>query len=200
MAIALEVFYDYRCPYVYRADRLLSQVAEAGRDLRVTWRPFSLAQVNARQVDGEERWTIWGGPDGDHDVRGRASFAAAEAARRQGRFEPFHSALLAQRFEHNLHVDDPAGLAAAALAAGLDLEAFDRDRAQPGALDRLRTDHLEAEAMGIFGTPTVRTAQGSAYVRLARVPEPGRPSLDVLDRMLATIADDHLLEIKRPRN
>ena len=78
---------------------MLLQRVRPQRDLDVHWRYFSLAQVNST-VEG---WTIWGEVGPEDDVRGRASFMAAEAARRQDpghtRFEAFHMELLRQRHE-----------------------------------------------------------------------------------------------------
>ncbi len=50
--IDLEVFYDYLCPFVYRASVLL-QNAGRSRQLNVTWSYFSLTQVNSR----DDGWT-----------------------------------------------------------------------------------------------------------------------------------------------
>ena len=45
----LDIFYDYNCPFVYRATKLLESVATSGeRPLKVRWRFFSLTQVNHR--------------------------------------------------------------------------------------------------------------------------------------------------------
>src|ERR1700694_5724312 len=95
--IELEVFYDYFCPFVYRASVLLQNVGRT-RNLKVTWRYFSLAQVNSK----DDGWRAWDAPASEN-VRGRLAFAAAEAARRQGRFEELHMALLMARHRDPLH-------------------------------------------------------------------------------------------------
>src|SRR4029077_11270766 len=84
-SIKFEVFFDYQCPFVYRAANLIDGVRSAGRDIEVRWRYFSLTQVNSNN-DG---WTVWNAPATER-VRGRLAFQAAEAARRQGRFEALH--------------------------------------------------------------------------------------------------------------
>src|ERR1700694_3399160 len=58
--IELEVFYDYFCPFVYRASVLLQNVGRT-RPLKVAWRYFSLAQVNSKDdgwtgSSGRRRW------------------------------------------------------------------------------------------------------------------------------------------------
>src|SRR5260370_22253028 len=78
-----EIFYDYMCPFVYRASVLLQNVGRSSNPrLNVTWRYFSLTQINSK----DDGWTVWDAPASEV-VRGRPAFRAAEAARRQDRFE-----------------------------------------------------------------------------------------------------------------
>src|SRR5713226_4459181 len=65
-----ELYFDYLCPFVYRASLLLTNVA-AERNPQVRWRYFSLAQVNSTQPG----WTAWDAPATDR-VRGRFGFKA----------------------------------------------------------------------------------------------------------------------------
>jgi hypothetical protein len=44
----ITVYYDYTCPYSYRALRWLECVKQTGRVLTLTWRSFSLKEVNRR--------------------------------------------------------------------------------------------------------------------------------------------------------
>src|SRR5439155_4410990 len=47
--IKFEVFFDYQCPFVYRAAGLLEAVRRSGdRDFDIRWRYFSLTQVNSK--------------------------------------------------------------------------------------------------------------------------------------------------------
>ena len=97
-ALSIDVFYDYLCPFVYRASVLLDAVQRSGkRDVEVRWRYFSLTQVNSKN-DG---WTVWAAPASE-PVKGRLAFAAAEAARRQGLFEAFHRSILVARHRDRL--------------------------------------------------------------------------------------------------
>ena len=194
----LEVFYDYRCPFVYQAARLLQSVRESGqRDLELRWRYFSLSQAN----NHEEGWTIWAAAPDDPAARGRLAFQAAEAAGRQQRFEPFHRALLAARHEHRRDIDDLAVVEEAAAQAGLDLDRFRRDVADPSLLQALARDHQEAvRRLGAFGTPTFHVpGRGAAYVRIRPAPE-GEAALDLFDELIGIVAEKpYLLELKRPR-
>jgi protein-disulfide isomerase len=181
---------------------LLQRVRNAGRrELDVRWRYFSLTQVNSK-VEG---WTIWGATGPEDDVRGRATFMAAEAARRQDpdpkRFEPFHMELLRQRHELGNDIDDPEALAAAARAAGLDRERFERDRRDPETLLALARDHQQAVAEhGVFGTPTFVLPNGqTAYLRLRPAPEDPAEALVVFDELMQLVGErPYVLEVKRP--
>jgi protein-disulfide isomerase len=80
-----------------------------------------------------------------------AAAAAAEAAARQGRFWDMHE-LLFQR-QKALEDGDLRGYAA---RLGLDLAAFDRDRASTAVADRIRRDVDSGLASGqVLGTPTL---------------------------------------------
>jgi predicted DsbA family dithiol-disulfide isomerase len=189
-----ELYYDYLCPFVYRASLLLTNVA-AERPIDVRWRYFSLAQVNSK----EEGWTAWAAPAAEK-VRGRLAFKAAEAARRQDRFDPFHSNLLAARHQDRLDIDDAKVVEQVAEESGLELERFRRDLADPAIFDALARDHKHAVAThGVFGTPTFVFPNGaSAYIRLAEAPSDAG-ALQLFDSLLAIAADEpRVLEIKRP--
>lgn len=189
-----ELYFDYLCPYVYRASLLLANVA-AERPASIRWRYFSLTQVNSR----EEGWTVWGAPAGER-VRGRLAFKAAEAARRQDRFDAFHGALLGARHQHRLDIDDIDVVEQVAEDVGLEVGRFRRDIADPGILEALERDHVHAVGTyGVFGTPTFVFPNGaSAYIRLAEAPS-GAGAVHLFDSLLAIAADEpRVLEIKRP--
>jgi predicted DsbA family dithiol-disulfide isomerase len=189
-----ELYYDYLCPFVYRASLLLANVA-AERPTDVRWRYFSLTQVNSK----EEGWTAWAAPAAEK-VRGRLAFKAAEAARRQDRFAPFHASLLAARHQDRLDIDDPKVVAQIAEESSLEVERFRRDLDDPAILDALALDHRHAVAAhGVFGTPTFVFPNGaSAYIRLAEAPT-GADAVQLFDSLLAIAADEpRVLEIKRP--
>jgi len=195
--IRFEVFYDYFCPFVYRASVLLQNVGRSSAfKLDVTWRYFSLAQVNSK----DDGWTAWEAPDSEH-VSGRLAFRAAEAARRQDAFEQLHMPLLEARHRDRLNIDDVVVVERVAIDAGLDLKRFRKDLADPRSTDALRRDHLQARsAHGVFGTPTFVFPDGaSAYVRLAEAPDAARAPR-VFERLLSIVdGEPSILEIKRPR-
>jgi predicted DsbA family dithiol-disulfide isomerase len=193
--VKFEVFFDYLCPFVFRAATLIDGVRRSGRDVDVRWRYFSLTQVNSK----DDGWTVWDAPETEK-VKGRLAFQAAEAARRQGRFDALHMPLLLARHRERLDIDEPSVVEEVAASAGLDMARFHDDMASPDILEPLRRDHTEAvEANGIFGTPTFVFDDGaSAYVRLAK-PVDGESPEPVFDRLLEIAASEpRILEIKRP--
>jgi predicted DsbA family dithiol-disulfide isomerase len=195
--IEFDLFYDYQCPFVYRAAVLLESVAASGaRRLRIDWRYFSLSQVNSKG-DG---WTIWGAPQ-QEAVPGRLAFQAAEAARRQGRFESFNMPLLQARHRDGLDLNQPSVVERVAVDSGLDLERFRADIADPTIVDALAYDHQQGvNEHGVFGTPTFVFPDGSAaYVRLGAPTDSGDP-VELFDRLVLIAAlEPRIREIKRPR-
>jgi len=196
--IRFDIFFDYTCPFVFLASRLLQAVRRSGeRNLETRWRYFSLTQVNSK----DDGWTVWDAPASEH-VRGRLAFAAAEAARRQGHFEHFHEALLVARHRDQADIEDRGVVERLAIGAGagLDVERFRRDLADPSILEALARDHTEAVSVhGVFGTPTFVFAEGpAAYVRLAESAT-DNGVVEVFDNLIAVAArEPRILEIKRP--
>src|SRR2546421_12396823 len=164
-SITFDVFFDYQCPFVYRAAGLLDGVRRSGgRDMNVRWRYFSLTQVNSKN-DG---WTVWNAPASEQ-VKGRLAFQAAEAARRQGLFLEVHSRLLNARHRDRLDIDDHRVVDEVVGGTGVDIGRFRADVMDPTILDPLARDHVQAVSeLGVFGTPTFGFAAGAgAYLRPA---------------------------------
>jgi predicted DsbA family dithiol-disulfide isomerase len=177
---------------------LLRRVADSGeREPDVRWRYFSLAQVN-NKVEG---WTVWGAAADDPEARGRLAFLAAEAARRQGRFEEVHWGLLRARHEEKQELDDRAVVDRVAAEAGVDAERWAADMADPDLAQALARDHEEAVGrLGVFGTPTlVLEGRGAAYVRVMPAPE-GAAAVALYDQLVEIVGEEpYLSEIKRPK-
>lgn len=175
---------------------LLQRVRESGaRDFSVRWRYFSLAQVN----NHEAGWTIWDAAPDDPAARGRLAFQAAEAARRQDRFEDIHASLLEARHVEGRDIEDVTVVEDLSRRVGLDMDRFRSDVADPSVLLSLARDHREAvDELGVFGSPTFHfPGRGAAYVRVRPVPE-GEAALRVFDQIGGITADEpYFLELKR---
>lgn len=198
--IEIDVYYDYGCPYVYRAGMWMRDVQAAlGGNLRVNWRYFPLEQVNA---DKGPDWKLWEQAD-DFRSRGLPAFRAAEAARQQGddAFAALHIALLQARHEAGADLGKRETLLAAADAAGLDRERFERDLADRSHLAAIGRDYTYGRnELGVFGTPTfVFGNGGAAYLKLKDVPS-ADAALPLFEAFAETARDRPIVEeIKRPR-
>jgi protein-disulfide isomerase len=122
---------DYECPYSRQAFRAIERVErELSGHVRFAFRHFPLTQIHPHAL---------------------AASVAAEAAARQERFWEMHSLLFHR--QKALEDDD---LRTYAREVGLDLERFDRDRADDDVLARIARDVDSGEATGVVrGTPTI---------------------------------------------
>jgi predicted DsbA family dithiol-disulfide isomerase len=199
--VAIDVYFDFACPYVHSAASWLrevnSQLGESRID--VTWKFFPLEQVNA---PADADMPIWDLPP-ERRSRSRDSFHAAAAARRQGEeaFERFHAALLTLKHEEEQDHGKRSTLDEAASRAELDLTRFAADLEDRGLLKEIENDYVAGkEGLGVFGTPTFVFANGqSAYLRILPPPPPEEAVAFWLDFVRDVRDRPYLLEIKRPR-
>jgi protein-disulfide isomerase len=122
---------DYECPYSRQAFRAIEQIErQLGGNLRFAFRHFPLTRIHPHAL---------------------AAAAAAEAAARQGRFWDMHELLF-----HRQRALEDGDLRGYAARLGLDVAAFDRDRASRTVLERVQRDLDSGLASGqVLGTPTL---------------------------------------------
>ena len=122
---------DYECPYSRQAFRGIERVErELEGRVRFAFRHFPLTEIHPHAL---------------------AASTAAEAAARQGRYWEMHDRLFHR--QKALEDDD---LRSYAGELGLDLDRFDRDRADADGLARIERDIASAGATGVVrGTPTL---------------------------------------------
>jgi protein-disulfide isomerase len=122
---------DYECPYSRQAFHAIERVEQQfGGKMRFAFRHFPLTSIHPRAP---------------------AAAAAAEAAALQGRFWDMHELL----FYRQKALED-ADLRRYAVQLGLDVAAFDRDRASSPVAGRIRRDVGSGLASGqVLGTPTL---------------------------------------------
>ncbi len=122
---------DYECPYSRQAFHAIEQVEQQlGRNVRFAFRHFPLTRIHPHAL---------------------AAAAAAEAAAVQGRFWDMHELLF-----HRQKALGDGDLRGYAAQLGLDVAAFDRDRASAAVADRIRRDAGSGLASGqVVGTPTL---------------------------------------------
>ncbi len=122
---------DYGCADCRRLQEVLREVRdESGQPLTYVFRHLPLASSGEHELD---------------------CAIASEAAARQGMFWAMHNSLF-----RNVHLADvPQQIETAAKDAGLDLEKFELDRADPVIAEEVRQDIEQARAHGIERVPTL---------------------------------------------
>ena len=121
---------DYECPYSRMAFRAIERVEqELSGSVRFAFRHFPLTEIHPHA---------------------QAAAAAAEAAALQDRFWEMHDMLF-----HRQKALEDEDLRSYANELGLDLERFDRDRADAEVMARIARDVKSGEASGVHGTPTL---------------------------------------------
>jgi len=198
----VDVYFDYVCPYAWRAAELAEHVAQRN-GVRFAWHHFSLYQA---AYAGRDPWFVWNEPLDPADEtggRGLLAFLASLAARRQGpdAADRFRMHLLRARHREGRPFDD-ATVRAAAAAAGLHLPRFESDLADPEARTLLARQHCEALEREVRVTPTFVFPDGSrACVRLACAPEGGEAAADLFDGVRDLLSRHPTLEsVSRPRS
>lgn len=116
-------FFDYRCGYCRRVEPAVEALLQKDSKVRLVLKELPIL--------GRESWL---------------AAKAALAAKNQGRYGDFHSALL------KAESLDEAAIDAIAVAMGLDMEKFRADfqKGEPGVIE---ANHRLASALGINGTP-----------------------------------------------
>ena len=146
---------------------------EYGDGLQISWKSFSLEQVNNREGPDYKVWE-----QADIAVpRSLLSLVVGEAARGQdtAAFERFHLALLTARHggRGRIALNDLGAILVIAEEVGLDIDAMKRAVEDPATVAQVGRDHTEAvEQHGVFGTPTfVFEVGGAAYLKTFIPPE-----------------------------
>ena len=171
-----------------------------GDDLDITWKNFSLEQINSKE--GPE-WKAWeqGEPTERRSLLGAM---AGEAARRQGPelYDKFHLALLTARHggDGRIALNEEAPLIELAGEVGLDVGQFTEDLKDQELAKIIGQDHEEAaETHGIFGTPTFVFANETATYIKTFIPDEG-DSVAAFEHFTALMSSrKYIGEIKRPQ-
>jgi protein-disulfide isomerase len=123
--VSLVEFFDYRCPYCKQVEPSLEKLLTDDRQLRFVFKEFPVL-----------------GPDSVVASR------AALAARKQGKYDAFHRAMMALKGQI-----DEAAVYKVVASVGLDLDRLKRDMAAPDIDRMLKANSDLAEALDIRGTP-----------------------------------------------
>ena len=138
--VRLVIFSDFQCPACMKFAGTLAAIEQRFSDrIHLVFKQFPLSnQCN---------------PLLGRDLHPRAceAAAAAEAARRQGKFWRFHDAL----FAANLLKNKDVALADIADEVGIDLEQFTADRRSKSAARKVQANVDQGVSLGLDGTPAV---------------------------------------------
>lgn len=196
--VAIDVYIDYLCPYAHAGAAWLREVrAQREGGLEINWKFFPLEQVNS---DKGADWKVWE-QSVEHLTRGWQGFRAAVAAMQQGdeAFEQFHFAWFQALHDTPVGVKRPT-VSEVAAKVGLDMTRFERDFADRELWQRVGNDYESGrEQFGVFGTPTVVFADGTAAYLQTRPAPPKEEALAVWQDFVTLVCDrPYLKEIKRP--
>jgi len=202
---SVTVYFDYLCPFSWRVAELLEMVAEP-LNLRCEWKHFSLYQSN---YNGNSNWQLWNDKldiDSQNGSKGLLPFLASHAAKRQGdaKFQAFRLGLLrACHRDHDTFSKDTIWRVAEQV--GLHLPTFASDLGDPECRTALAHEHMQAAALDIFGTPTLRFQQTYesdhiAYFRIRDVPVHLEEAVELFQTYHQLLCRYPYLEtIRRPR-
>jgi protein-disulfide isomerase len=146
--VTIVEFFDYRCPYCKQVHPAIQKLLDQDRKLRFVYKEFP--------VLGEQS-----------DLAAHAALAA----RLQGRYEPFHSAMMAAKGQIN-----EEAVYRIAGSIGLDVDRLKRDMTNPEIDRALNANRSLAKALEIRGTP--------GFIIGDRI-IPGAIDLDALKTMVA---------------
>lgn len=123
--VTIVEFFDYRCPYCKQVEPSLAALLRQDPKLRIVYKEFP--------------------------VLGEASVYAARvalAARKQGKYAPFHDAMMATKGEINHDV-----ILRVAQSAGVDVDKAKAEMNTPEVDALIKRNYALAEALDIQGTP-----------------------------------------------
>ncbi len=192
---SVDFYFDVMCPWAYQTSKWIRTVV-AQRDVAVTWRFFSLEEINredGKKHPWERSWSYgWSllrvaallrrGPDGNSAVD-RFYAAAGQALHEEGR---------------KVHL--PAGAAVALEAADLDPALLDQALADETTHDDVRADHDRVVALGGYGVPTLVIDGSSVLFGPVVTPAPtGEAAGRLWDLVAGWTEFPHLYELRRPK-
>ncbi|MCK6527366.1 DsbA family protein [Myxococcota bacterium] len=132
--VVLTEWSDFQCPYCREASEVLKELRRRfPDDLQVVWMDRPLTRIHPQADPAAE---------------------AARAASLQGRFWPFHDLLFARQKELRDLAGEEVPFQSLAREAGLDLDRYRRDLADPATEAAVRAATAQAQALAVSGTPT----------------------------------------------
>lgn len=126
-------FADYQCPVCKRAAALADEVIKRDPRIRLAFRNYPLSEIH--------QWA-------------KLAAVAAEAAAKQGKFWEMHDIIYANQDEFKTPGFTPSRFDDWAREIGLNMDKFQKDRADPKIEERVVGDHADGDIGGTHATPT----------------------------------------------
>ena len=161
--VTLVEFFDYNCPYCRRVAPTVVELEEADPDLRLVYKEFPIL-----------------GPGSQFAAR------AALASRKQGKYVPFHNALM----QATEQVTEETVMEIAR-EVGLDTERLEADMQDPAIQEAIARNLQLANALGITGTPSFVIGQEIV---------PGAVDLRTLQGLIARCQAQLAADVRRTRS
>ncbi|GAB4426182.1 MAG: DsbA family protein [Anaerolineae bacterium] len=201
------IYFDYLCPYAFRASRLINEIEQTRPEVAVTWRFFSIEQTNAQKYGRNEDWNLWEQPL-DYDQlwrsrrrRGLVPFLMTHAVQLQNpaRLPMFRLAVFDAFHNDHADISSPAVLLELAGQCGLNVDALRPAWDTPAARQRLRDDIETGLGEGVFGVPTLSINDSEpTYMRLSQFPTDPAERQTLFDELTHTLTErPYLLELKQ---
>ncbi len=194
--LKIKVFFDYTCPWVRQAGKWLHDVQnELGSKLVIEWKCFLLEQVNSRDTG----WKAWEqGPD--YISRGIWPHRGGVAARMQGDYAHWLYAETIFEAKHVQRLDIRSRENILHLVEGTDIDMvrFKQELDSNDCMEQIVADHMEAEALSIFGTPTI-LPEGEMPVFLKTFTPPKEKAVSVFEHIISLSKQPYFGELKRPQ-
>lgn len=164
---SFSINFDYRCPFARNANEHVLAALEAGAELDVTFKAFSLDQPHVAPGAA----SVWDDPAKRVE---QLAVAAGIVVREQfaERFAAVHLALFAARHDRGEDLRDPAVISRALEGAGVDAQTVFAELDEGWPFEIFRAEHEEAVAKyDVFGVPTFIADDQAVFVRLMSRPD-----------------------------
>ena len=196
MTDSIDFHFDPMCPYAYQTSRWIRTVRDAV-DLDVTWKFFSLEEVNLTEGQRHPWERPWSFGFGQMRV-------GALIRRELGNdgIDRWYRAVGEAFFFAGVKTHVPEQHAAVIAAAGFDPAYVERAIADPSTLDEVRAEHEDAVArVGMHGVPTLVFVPGgyAVYGPVVVPPPEGDDAVALWDLVRSMQRFPHLYELRHPK-
>lgn len=192
---SVDFHFDVMCPWAYQTSRWIRE-ARQQRDVTVTWRFFSLEEVN-RQEGKKHPWERpWS--------YGWSMLRVAARLRREDdgndAVDRFYALAGAMLHEDGVKVHTPEGMKEVLLRIGRDPALVAEAVADPSTSEEVRADHQRVLDLGGYGVPTMVIDGATPLFGPVVTPAPTGPAAGRLWDLVAGWAEfPHLYELRRPK-